>query len=508
MRATMFITKSIASIIVTLLALGGCSSEAPNTPAPVAAAKAVPLTTEPAAIAWFEGDIEAAFATAKKQNKPLFLYWGAEWCPYCKELEANIFIRDEFVRLSRQFVPLDMSNGDSETIRYADEYKIYGLPTVIVFNPQGDELTRMPGGIDMAQYVAVLELTLNQIRPVAKLVAAALAGESLSDSDWQLLANYSWGQDRGQALGEDKPTDVLMQLRDAAPASDTLLRSRLALAAMEVWLSQEEEARDPSLASVHVAAIEQILADSTLAQANLMKLSGYGQSIVELAQGEQQLALQENLSKLCKSAVENAEANLLNRASVLSGWAEVATVLLAEGESPAPDQVVWGKRQADALVVQLDTYQLHAGVNSLWGVYFDLGLIADAKQTLQLGIDRSKAPFYFMSGMGYVELDADNNEQALAWYRKAWEATRLPLDRTRWGRGYVRRLLNLAPDDLLEVERAGSLLLADMASQKGGLNAYAKPIAQLDESLEEWSADSPKRQAVAVSLRARMTDPG
>lgn len=40
----------------------------------------------PAGIDWFEGSVEGAFATAKTQDKPIFLYWGAVWCPPCHEL--------------------------------------------------------------------------------------------------------------------------------------------------------------------------------------------------------------------------------------------------------------------------------------------------------------------------------------------------------------------------------------------------------------------------------------
>ncbi|MET5116234.1 thioredoxin family protein, partial [Burkholderia pseudomallei] len=34
----------------------------------------------PPGIAWRQGDVDAAFADAKRTNKPLFLYWGAVWC--------------------------------------------------------------------------------------------------------------------------------------------------------------------------------------------------------------------------------------------------------------------------------------------------------------------------------------------------------------------------------------------------------------------------------------------
>ena len=30
---------------------------------------------------WFEGSVEEAFNRSKQLDKPLFLYWGAVWCP-------------------------------------------------------------------------------------------------------------------------------------------------------------------------------------------------------------------------------------------------------------------------------------------------------------------------------------------------------------------------------------------------------------------------------------------
>ncbi len=138
---------------LTLLLVTGCSRD--SSPGEAGKAELPVEAPQAGGVAWFQGGIEAAFASAAASNRPLFLYWGAEWCPYCKLLQANIFIREEFVRLSRQFVAVDMSNGDSTTIHLADEFKIYGLPTVIVFSPDGRELTRIPGGMDMEQYAGV-----------------------------------------------------------------------------------------------------------------------------------------------------------------------------------------------------------------------------------------------------------------------------------------------------------------------------------------------------------------
>lgn len=457
-----------------------------------------------AAIPWFQGGIDAAFERAGETGKPLFLYWGAEWCPYCKELEATIFVRDEFVRLSQQFVPIDMSNGDSEVIQYADKFKVLGLPTVIIFSPDGEELTRIRGGIDLEEYASVLELTLNQVRPVSTLVSSAIAGETLRAADWQLLSSYSWSQDRGQALGDEHPSAVLMQLVEACPARDAATCSRLRLAALDVWLYEDKEERDPQLGPQLLDAVQDILSDPALAQANLVMLAAIGSDIVKLSEGQQQLELQRSLLSLYKPAVVDTGSNLLKRATVLSGWAEVATALLEDGESLDAQEIGWGRQQADKMVAELDSYQVHPGVNSLWGVYYDLGLKAEARQTLALGIDRSRAPFYFMSTMGYVEAEAGNNDEALAWFRKSWEATNAPLDRARWGSGYVRRLVSLAPEDTPEIERASSALLADVASQPRGLDNYERFLDRLGGELLDWAGDDPARAQVLTALREQM----
>ena len=48
-------------------------------------------------IAWFNGNVEAAFDSAKKSNKPVLLYWGAQWCPPCKQLKSAVFNRPDFI---------------------------------------------------------------------------------------------------------------------------------------------------------------------------------------------------------------------------------------------------------------------------------------------------------------------------------------------------------------------------------------------------------------------------
>ena len=52
------------------------------------------------------GDLDAAFALARARQQPLFLYWGAVWCPPCNQLKAGLFKDPAFIALTSKFVPV------------------------------------------------------------------------------------------------------------------------------------------------------------------------------------------------------------------------------------------------------------------------------------------------------------------------------------------------------------------------------------------------------------------
>ena len=85
---------------------------------PAANAAASKSPTGDAGIAWFKGDVNAAFVAAKADNRPVFLYWGAVWCPPCNQVKATIFNRQDFIERSRFFVPVYI-DGDSPSAQTA-----------------------------------------------------------------------------------------------------------------------------------------------------------------------------------------------------------------------------------------------------------------------------------------------------------------------------------------------------------------------------------------------------
>jgi thiol:disulfide interchange protein len=87
----------ILAVVALSCALGACGRNASPPSAPAAKPAANPslanMHADAPGIAWFDGDVNAAFAAAKASNKPVLLYWGAQWCPPCKQLKSAVFSR-------------------------------------------------------------------------------------------------------------------------------------------------------------------------------------------------------------------------------------------------------------------------------------------------------------------------------------------------------------------------------------------------------------------------------
>lgn len=180
----------LLAFLAAACSLAGCGRAQQDTPAAPASAT-TPAQQQsasgeshlPPGIDWFQGDVDAAFAAAKAAPKPLFLYWGAEWCPPCAQIKATIFNRREFQERSRLFVPVYLDGDVPSAQKQAERFGVVGYPTMILFRPDGTEITRLPGGVDIERYAKVLDVALADARPVKDIVAAATSGAELSRND-------------------------------------------------------------------------------------------------------------------------------------------------------------------------------------------------------------------------------------------------------------------------------------------------------------------------------------
>ncbi|RJP73800.1 MAG: DUF255 domain-containing protein [Candidatus Abyssobacteria bacterium SURF_17] len=100
---------------------------------------------------------DAALAQAAAVGQPAVVYFHAEWCGACKELDRLSFSDPRVVRASRDFIMLqaDMTRTNSpEATSLAYSYGIWGFPTIVFLGPDGREI----GDLRIVQFVPPEEL--------------------------------------------------------------------------------------------------------------------------------------------------------------------------------------------------------------------------------------------------------------------------------------------------------------------------------------------------------------
>ncbi|MFW2402134.1 thioredoxin family protein, partial [Burkholderia pseudomallei] len=201
------IRKLTASLLVA--AAAACfAADAPHAPEHL-----------PPGIAWRQGDVDAAFAEAKRTNKPLFLYWGAVWCPSCNQVKSTIFSQQAFKSRSSFFVPVYLDGDTENAQKIGDRFKVRGYPTMILFRPDGTEVTRLPGEVDLDRYMQALSIGLNASHPFKQTLAAALKdGARVTPDEWRVLADYSWDTDGDLPVPGERVAATLQALARHARA--------------------------------------------------------------------------------------------------------------------------------------------------------------------------------------------------------------------------------------------------------------------------------------------------
>ena len=272
-------------IAAALLAACSRSTETPTPPqsparavdSAASAATGLPQD-EPShgAIPWRKGDVDTAFADARVQRLPVFLYWGAVWCPPCNQVKATIFNRQDFIERARFFIPVYLDGDSRSAQKLGARFNVSGYPTMILFTPDGREITRLPGEVDADQYMRVLALGMGGARPVKETLATALSpttGRKLSADDWRLLAYYSWEVDEQQLVPKRELPATLRRLAQTCPADHSDSATRLELHALSA--AARAKGAKPAPDAAAVARMTSVVNDARLARENFDTLTEF-----------------------------------------------------------------------------------------------------------------------------------------------------------------------------------------------------------------------------------------
>lgn len=468
-------------------------------------------TTDGSSVAWLpagtDADIGRAFAQARGESKPLLLYWGAAWCPPCNQLKATLFNRQDFIARSRAFVAVNVDGDLPGAQHLGARFKVRGYPTMILFNPEGAELTRLPGEADAAQVMEILDLGLAGGRAIKSVLADALAGKTLSANEWRLLAFYSWDTDEQQLVPRGDLPGLLAQLASAAPGSDADTGTRLWLKALAASSEGAGLKADGAMRKRVLA----VLADPQAARRQMdVLVNGAANIVLTLSEGADKRALLDRYDATLQGLQRDATLSRADRINALN-----ARIVLARLDLPKDAVQVRAQMPATLLnsvreQVARDDREINNGYERqaviTEGAYAlaQAGLWKESDALLKANLVRSHSPYYLMSQLAGNARKQGRKDEALRWYEQAFNKSEGPATRLQWGAGYLSALVDLAPTDAVRIETTVAQLLREAAQDRSAFyERSARSLQRVGTKLASWNAGG-HHDAVLTRLKSQL----
>lgn len=464
--------------------------------------------SDKSAIAWqmasSDAAVDKAFALARQSGKPVFLYWGAVWCPPCNQVKATLFSRADFVERSRAFVPVYVDGDKAGAQKVASRFKVVGYPTMIIFKPDGTEITRLPGEVDPERYLLTLSNGLNAQVPVKELVRRGLAKEPLTPEQWRLLAFYSWDTDEQQVLKTAELAQRLDQLATATPAELAQVKDRLAFKALAARVRAEAApAKDESGRQL----VERVLADPALSAELVDILVAQAEPAVKYltppGDGRRVLAM-----KWDAALARHLAGTAVSKSDQIDGLdARVSLWKFMNGSEQLQPQQKSQVLQEIARIVAAttDRYERQAVVPSASHVLAQAGMLAESDEMLKFELSRAVAPYYHMLGLAGNAKKRGDSKAALDWYEQAWKKSEGPATRIQWGTGFVNRLVELSPSDAARIESSANSLIGQLDPRSETFyERNQRSLEKMAARLSQWQGSDAARTRTVERIKERL----
>jgi thioredoxin-related protein len=436
-------------------------------------------------IQWFSGDITDAFALAKKQKKPLFLYWGARWCPPCNQIKKTIFTKKQFQAEMKHFIPVYLDGDTKRAQVWGEKLKSSGYPTMIIYSPDGTEVNRITTGIDIVQYVRVLQESRSNLIPIETLLKRGLDNKA-TDQEWSILSNYSWAQNKTLSethLSKKNKSNTFKRLFENTPSRLKIEKNRLFLHYLSA-LDAEKERLSPK----EMKNLILILNDSSMAKGNLELLTYSSGKFFKLFKKDNN-QIDPILWSTYRSSMNQLKLDkTLSSDEQLSLW--VPEIYYFETQNkPFSEEF---KESVYKITKEIsskskDFFDRQASMYTAVWLLKKTNQMERAKKQALEEIQKSETPFYFMSYLANIEKDMGNNSEYIKWKEKAWKSSTGHATRFQWGSSYVIALLSERPQDQQRISTALDQVIKEVFSQNDALFGRNKGrMSKMQEQIIDW----------------------
>ncbi len=454
--------------------------------------------------------MDAAFAAARTEHKPVFLYWGAIWCPPCHQIKATVFTRPDFIEKTRQFIAVYLDGDDPGAQKAADQFNVTGYPTLVVLNEQREELTRIASGMDLSLYANVLDLALGEVQPASAVLAAAAGGRRLTRAnagnsptrhgDSNIRSPSTYGA-QGQRL-HSAATQCPPALRKESARLEYIAAGYMA----DAELAALKSGAAPSKAlQQQVAIVHALLADADTGAANADVIAYLSESFFLAAKAAGKPTATEFYQRFAAATDEAVKRPEFTEADHLLSIASRLQAAKVLNGSIDPTLALGARARVDAaLAGKQIPYVRSSIINSVLWVYDVLGENETAYRVVQGEVAHSETAYYYKADLADLAEQLGRKDEALEWARQAYAESQGAATRFQWGRQYLTALLRLKPDDTATIRTVGIQVLKELDGTDRIYRRARTRLVQLDGDLRKWSAAAPARTPVLRALRQQL----
>jgi hypothetical protein len=479
--------------------------------APAPGATGDNASSAPQGIGWFKGGVPEAFAAAKRTGRPVLLFWGAVWCPFCHTLKATVFVRPDFISKTRLFVPVYLDGDDAGAQAWGERFGVLGYPTLVVLDPDQHEILRLGAGHDVSEYASVLDVALEDLQPIDSVLPLAAAGKPLSADQCRRLAFNEWTLDSIESQRYAPQAAALQAASQACPAGPE--RANLAIYAAAFESQSEAAAKgkhgvvSPRLSAL-MDQVSAVLAQPELALASAPALMALDASFFQAAQRRSPAVAQQLRDRYVATMDAAASAPrfvVADQLGFLDAKLNALKSLAAPHEQLPAELLKSADARIDAALDAEKSLYVRPGlVNAALNILEDTDQYDQAYQIAKAEIDRSETPYYYQADLAEIAEKLGHKDEAIHLLDVAYHGARGPATRFQWGSLYVSGLLRMAPNQDQRIEQAALEVIGELDGPDRIAARARVRLTRLDQELRHWnSAAKGGHQQILQALHSR-----
>jgi len=394
---------------------------------------------------WYAGDVAEAMAESKAHGVPVFLYWGAEWCPACNELKMSVFSDKRFVELMNLVIPVYLDGDDLSAQDWGETLQVASYPTMLFLDSSGQEILRFTESMTIDEFEAVFRLAMVQSQPFAAVLQRASRGRATS-AEWRLLAHASWNDARDLDLHSREVFEMRKNLANKIPShlqiEKGLLSAKLLEAAVEAQFRADESSRAivESIRQDATKYLDAVFASSEIILAARMTILHHSAEILSFAfpeGGDERTIWRKRWLHASEQIGRNVE--LSNETRLWSLLPSLQLHWLEHDEAPLPPSIVQSVVQATRMADQkaggpLARRAVIPAAAFLLQLSDELDL---ARELLLRELPQSDTPWMILSSLARIEEHEGNTAEALRWSALAREQAVGHASRIQWSVAYI-----------------------------------------------------------------------